>query len=186
MLPMKLLYFYTDSDQDAKTFLITVQAFAEKFSLDLEAIVAPEDERLEKYSVSSLPTTIFLLNDEEVGRVLGVNVKRLREVYEPVLSKKSLFDKLNALITSNALMIFIKGSPEAPRCGFTRQLLDLFRQYNITDYGHFDILSDESVRQGLKELSNWPTYPQIYLDGELLGGLDIVREQLTREGKLKT
>ena len=83
-------------------------------------------------------------------------------------------------------MIFIKGSPEAPKCGFTRQLLDLFRQYNIADFGYFDILSDESVRQGLKELSNWPTYPQIYLDGELMGGLDIVREKLTREGKLKT
>ena len=62
--------------------------------------------------------------------------------------KKDLFDKLNALITSNPLMIFIKGNPESPRCGFTRQLLDLFCQYKIIDYRYFDILSDESVRQG--------------------------------------
>ena len=194
MHPIKLLYFYADSDQQARTFLITVEAFAEKYDLEMTAVTTSRNDFFEKYSVSFLPTTVFLRAEHEVGRVVGTDIKKLRETYEGMLNQKSLTDRLNALITSSSLMIFIKGSPEAPKCGFTRQLLDLFRQYKVADFGYFDILSDESVRQGnrgwlsflgLKELSSWPTYPQIYLDGELIGGLDIVRENLTRDGKLK-
>ncbi|VDM28496.1 unnamed protein product [Toxocara canis] len=75
-------------------------------------------------------------------------------------------------------MIFIKGTPEEPKCGFTRRALELLRSVNA-DFSSFDILSDEQVRQGLKEYSNWPTYPQIYLDGELIGGLDVFSEEMT-------
>ena len=58
--------------------------------------------------------------------------------------------------------------------GFSRQIIELLNGLG-TDYDTFDILEDEEVRQGLKEYSNWPTYPQLYLDGELIGGLDVVR-----------
>jgi glutaredoxin-related protein len=61
--------------------------------------------------------------------------------------------------------------------GFSRQIVDLLRQNNV-DFWTFDILCDEEVRQGLKEYSDWPTYPQLYLDGELLGGLDVIREEM--------
>lgn len=67
------------------------------------------------------------------------------------------------------------GSPDAPRCGFSRKVveaLDAIQQ----EYGYFDILGDEAVRQGLKAYSNWPTYPQLYVHGELLGGCDIIME----------
>lgn len=61
--------------------------------------------------------------------------------------------------------------------GFSKKLIERLNALNA-DYQTFDILSDENVRQGLKEFSNWPTYPQVYLDGELVGGLDIVVESL--------
>jgi len=80
-------------------------------------------------------------------------------------------------------MIFIKGMPTEPKCGFSRTLVDLLSQQKIT-YDSFDILTDESVRQGLKEFSNWPTFPQVYVRGELIGGLDIVKE-LVASGELK-
>lgn len=64
-----------------------------------------------------------------------------------------------------------------PKCGFSRQIVQMLNELNV-DYWTFDILSDEEVRQGLKEYSDWPTYPQIYLDGELLGGLDVIREEV--------
>uniref|UniRef100_A0A0M3J652 Glutaredoxin-3 (inferred by orthology to a human protein) n=1 Tax=Anisakis simplex TaxID=6269 RepID=A0A0M3J652_ANISI len=86
--------------------------------------------------------------------------------------------RLASLINQSRLMIFIKGEPDAPKCGFTRQLLELLKDLKA-DFSSFDILSDESVRQGLKEYSKWPTYPQIYLDGELLGGLDVFREEIS-------
>jgi Grx4 family monothiol glutaredoxin len=86
-----------------------------------------------------------------------------------------LEQRLDRLIRSTEVMIFMKGTPDQPRCGFSRQVVEIFQQETIP-FGSFDILSDESVRQGLKVYSDWPTYPQIYVHGELIGGLDILKE----------
>lgn len=80
-------------------------------------------------------------------------------------------------------MLFMKGSPQEPRCGFSRQIIQILKDHNV-QYSSFDILSDEEVRQGLKTYSNWPTYPQVYVSGELIGGLDIVKE-LVESGELE-
>ena len=69
----------------------------------------------------------------------------------------------------------MKGDPVAPKCGFSRQTVDMLNSLNA-EYATFDILNDDEVRQGLKTFSNWPTYPQLYIDGELIGGLDILKE----------
>ena len=69
----------------------------------------------------------------------------------------------------------MKGDPAAPKCGFSRQTIELLQSLNA-EFGTFDILSDDEVRQGLKTYSSWPTYPQLYIDGELIGGLDILKE----------
>ena len=74
-------------------------------------------------------------------------------------------------------MLFMKGTPSAPQCGFSRQLVSILRE-NSVRYGFFNILADEEVRQALKEYADWPTYPQLWMGGELVGGLDIVREEL--------
>ena len=76
----------------------------------------------------------------------------------------------------------MKGDPETPRCGFSRQAVALLQEAKV-QFTTFDILKDEEVRQGLKTFSNWPTYPQLYGDGKLLGGLDIMKE-LHEEGEL--
>lgn len=68
--------------------------------------------------------------------------------------------------------------------GFSRQIVELLNGLNA-EYWTFDILSDDEVRQGLKVYSDWPTYPQLYLDGELLGGLDVVREELQNPDFMK-
>lgn len=87
----------------------------------------------------------------------------------------SLEDRLKALVQRSKVMLFMKGLPSQPRCGFSRQICELLTQENV-EFDAFDILSDEEVRQGLKTYSDWPTYPQLYVDGELVGGLDIVKE----------
>lgn len=74
------------------------------------------------------------------------------------------------------------GNPDGPRCGFSRQAVALLREAGV-EFTHFDILGDDAVRQGLKKFSNWPTYPQLYVDGNLVGGLDIMKE-LHEEGEL--
>lgn len=83
--------------------------------------------------------------------------------------------RLKQLISKEPVMLFMKGSPGAEKCGFSRTITGLLKDNNVR-YGFFDILGDEEVRQGLKEYSKWPTYPQVYSNGELIGGLDILKE----------
>ena len=89
---------------------------------------------------------------------------------------------LKALVNRDPLMIFMKGNPDEPRCGFSRTLVGILNETGLK-YDTFDILSNEDVRQGLKKFSNWPTYPQVYVKGELVGGLDIIKE-LNESGDL--
>lgn len=91
-------------------------------------------------------------------------------------SKEELFKKLEGLVKAAPVMLFMKGTPSAPQCGFSRQLVGNLRERTIR-YGFFNILADDEVRQGLKEYADWPTFPQLWVDGELVGGLDIVKEE---------
>ncbi|RDL38236.1 Thioredoxin-like protein [Venustampulla echinocandica] len=94
--------------------------------------------------------------------------------------KEELHKRLTTLVKAAPVMLFMKGTPSAPQCGFSKQLVALLRE-NSVKYGFFNILADDDVRQGLKEFSDWPTFPQLYVDGELVGGLDIVKEELSNE-----
>lgn len=92
-------------------------------------------------------------------------------------TQQSMHDRLTQLTTAAPVMLFMKGTPSAPQCGFSRQLVGILREHSVR-YGFFNILADEDVRQGLKEFADWPTFPQLWMSGELVGGLDIVREEL--------
>jgi len=70
----------------------------------------------------------------------------------------------------------MKGSPSAPQCGFSRQTVELLTEANISFFKFDILLSDDDARQGLKAYSDWPTYPQLYVNRELVGGLDIMKE----------
>lgn len=95
----------------------------------------------------------------------------------------SMDDKLKQLINRHRIMLFMKGIPSSPKCGFSRQIVDILDSYSLS-YDAFNILEDEEVRQGLKVYSDWPTYPQLYVDGDLVGGLDIV-EEMVESGDLE-
>ena len=85
-------------------------------------------------------------------------------------------------------VFFFAGDRTTPKCGFSRQLMEILADTTVSgkalEFSTFDILSDEEVRQGLKTFSNWPTYPQVYAKGELVGGLDIIKE-LKEGGELE-
>ncbi|MCH8842391.1 MAG: Grx4 family monothiol glutaredoxin [SAR324 cluster bacterium] len=76
-------------------------------------------------------------------------------------------------VENNKVLIYMKGSPEAPQCGFSAATIDVFNQLGVP-YATRDVLQDPEIRQGVKEFSNWPTVPQIYVDGKFIGGSDIV------------
>ncbi|KAL6045952.1 Glutaredoxin 3 [Balamuthia mandrillaris] len=90
-------------------------------------------------------------------------------------STTTLNERLEKLVNKEPVMLFMKGTPEEPRCGFSRKMVSIIDEAKVK-YGSFDILSDNEVREGLKAYSNWPTYPQLYVQGKLIGGLDIVTE----------
>lgn len=97
---------------------------------------------------------------------------------------ETMENRLNQLINTSPVMLFMKGAPDAPKCGFSSKVVNALQEEGV-EFGSFDILTDEEVRQGLKAYSNWPTFPQLYYKGELIGGCDIVLE-LRNSGELKT
>ncbi|PWN41273.1 glutaredoxin [Ceraceosorus guamensis] len=92
-------------------------------------------------------------------------------------SDEELASRCKGLMEREKVMLFMKGNPDQPRCGFSQKTVALLRQEGVR-FGSFDILQDEAVRQGLKKLNDWPTFPQIVVNGELIGGLDILKEQI--------
>ena len=123
------------------------------------------------------------MKDEQASLQNGLGLSDADMAAAPSEAPKSLDDRLKELINSNRVMLFMKGLPSSPRCGFSRQIVALLESEGVS-YGSFDILTDEEVRQGLKTYSDWPTFPQLYVGGELIGGLDIV-EEMKEDGTLK-
>mmetsp|Transcript_14981 Transcript_14981/g.26234 ORF Transcript_14981/g.26234 Transcript_14981/m.26234 type:complete len:391 (-) Transcript_14981:3992-5164(-) len=108
--------------------------------------------------------------------------KTLSQGVEKVTPAKKKVD-LKALVNRAPIMLFMKGSPGSPACGFSSKIVNILKNGGF-QFDSFDILGDDAVRQGLKKFSNWPTYPQLYCNGQLIGGLDIV-EELAAEGELE-
>lgn len=77
----------------------------------------------------------------------------------------------------------MKGVPEQPMCGFSNAVVQIFRMHGVTNYDAHNVLADENMRQGIKEFSNWPTIPQIFIGGEFVGGCDILL-QMHKNGEL--
>lgn len=86
------------------------------------------------------------------------------------------------LVSENKVVLFMKGSPQQPLCGFSANAAGILSGYD-KDFAHFDVISDPDVRQGIKDFSTWPTLPQIYIHGEFVGGSDILA-QLHESGEL--
>jgi len=95
-----------------------------------------------------------------------------------------LSDKIKKDINENRIMLYMKGTKEMPMCGFSSTVVNILNLYNI-DYETTNVLEDVNIRHELSKLSNWPTIPQLFHNGELIGGCDIV-EELAQSGELKT
>jgi monothiol glutaredoxin len=84
-------------------------------------------------------------------------------------------DRIAADIAANPVILFMKGTPDFPMCGFSAAVVQVLKNMNVPFKG-VNVLEDDEIRQGIKEFSNWPTIPQLYVQGEFVGGCDIVRE----------
>lgn len=95
----------------------------------------------------------------------------------------SIHEQIQQEIDNNRVVVFIKGTSEQPMCGFSARVIQILTHLNVP-FKDINILTDEALRQGIKDFSNWPTIPQIYIDGEFIGGCDIFTEMFT-DGELK-
>ena len=86
--------------------------------------------------------------------------------------------------TKDNVVLYMKGNPMFPQCGFSSTVVQILQHLNIT-FESYDVLQDENLRQGIKEYSNWPTIPQLYVNGEFVGGCDILKEMF-ESGELQT
>lgn len=84
-------------------------------------------------------------------------------------------ERIEALVNGNDVVLFMKGSPLFPQCGFSSRAVAILDHLNV-EYASVDVLQDQEIRQGIKEYSDWPTIPQLYVKGEFLGGSDIMME----------
>ena len=92
-------------------------------------------------------------------------------------------ERIRKVIEENSVMLFMKGSPDFPQCGFSGRVVQILEACDA-EFGSADVLTDPELREGIKAYSNWPTIPQLYIQGELIGGSDIVME-MHENGELK-
>ena len=87
-------------------------------------------------------------------------------------------------VTGNPVVLYMKGTPQMPQCGFSAMAVQVLQACGVTQFASVNVLADPEIRQGIKEYANWPTIPQLYVNGEFVGGSDILRE-MYQSGELQ-
>jgi Grx4 family monothiol glutaredoxin len=183
-----------------------VQELAKKYEsvlvlgIDADALY----EVAESFEIKAVPTCILLRGHTLLDRIEGADAKKLTDavakhaataaralshsdavpavgsIIEPADVEETL-EQLEArcrrLMNQDRVVLFMKGSPATPKCKFSRATVEELSKLNI-QYAHFDILTDSKVREQMKVINSWPTFPQIIVNGELIGGLDILRQEI--------
>lgn len=195
-----LLFFWADWHEPCKQMVSVVAELAKDKKNIVYVQIEAENftDITEQYPVESVPTFVVTKGGKVVETLEGASAPKLVQLVgrhnaaavKPSLEQKSdeekqkeLNTRLGQLVRAAPVMLFMKGSPDAPQCGFSKTITGMLKEENVK-FGYFDILTDDTVRQGLKAYSNWKTYPQVYVKGELVGGLDVVKEMIA-EGELK-
>src|SRR5690242_18770379 len=85
-------------------------------------------------------------------------------------------EKIRQQVTGNPVVLYMKGTPPMPQCGFSQLAVQVLNACGVSQFQSYNVLADAEIRQGIKEFANWPTIPQLYVNGEFVGGSDIMRE----------
>ncbi|KAJ3934039.1 MAG: thioredoxin [Lentinula lateritia] len=203
---VSVLNFWAEWAEPCKQMNAVTVELANKYPsvlfLQIEAEV--QSDISESFDIESVPSLILLRGHTLLQRISGADAPALttavakfasspsinplsrtdlppakasNAVIEVADPSEDLESRMTRLMNQSKVVLFMKGSPDAPRCGFSRRMTGLLRDQKV-DFTHFDILSDEGVRQGLKKRNDWPTFPQLIINGEFVGGLDIVQEMV--------
>ncbi|OCH89591.1 glutaredoxin [Obba rivulosa] len=209
---VSLINFWAPWAEPCKQMNEVVLELAKKYPqlLVLQVEAETQSDISESFEIEAVPSFIILRGHTLLGRISGADAPALTNAiatharttssvtplsstdrspaappnnYDMGESPEQLNERLKGLMNKDKVVLFMKGSPDQPRCGFSRKLVGLLRDQGV-QFSTFDILTDESVRAGLKVLNNWPTFPQLIINGEFVGGLDVVQEMVD-SGELK-
>lgn len=183
-----LLYFWAPWSDVCKDMDGVIDAIEIEYKGRVRVVRVEAEKALglsDRFGVEAVPLCVLVVDGVVKERVQGMDPLELQEKMGRVFSGgMSLDERLDGLVKKEPVMLFMKGSPDAPKCGFSQKAVQALRESGCRDFGYFDILEDHEVRQGLKEKSRWPTYPQLYVNGALVGGCDIILE-MHGDGSLK-
>lgn len=195
LLKYKTIIFYKEDCQFPKSFIQHIEPPYTIINLSVDKSV--ETLLTKTFLIQKLPC--MFINGQiiyENNKNITLSLETLKDTYkeiECIVNSITTLDNIDTKqVSSRALniineclrhsnFIFIKGTPDRPECGFTRQVIEILRKLGLVsgrDYGYFNIFEDEDVRQTLKQVNRWPTFPQIYLGGEFVGGLDVLKEMV--------
>ncbi|KZS88108.1 glutaredoxin [Sistotremastrum niveocremeum HHB9708] len=210
---VSLLNFWAPWAEPCKQMNEVVKELANKYEKVLVLQIEAESlaDITESFEVEAVPTFVLLRGHTLLTRISGADAAALANAlaihahappkalsqtnekasvgtngtYAPPVSEtpEELNARLKKLMNQSKVMLFMKGTPDHPQCGFSRKSVAILRDHKV-EFDSFNILTDESVRQGLKVLNNWPTFPQLIINGELAGGLDILKE-MAESGELQ-
>ncbi|KAG1842503.1 thioredoxin-like protein [Suillus subalutaceus] len=196
---ISLIYFWTSWAEPCVQMNQVVEGLAKAYPKLLALRVEAEEQAdiTDSFDINSVPTCLVIQGHALLARIEGGDATQLKETITKHLGNKSaapqsttsqppapplsseteeqLEARMRNIMNQSAVVLFMKGEPDTPRCGFSRTAVALLREKKVA-FTHFDILSDESVRQGLKKVNDWPTFPQFMVKGEFVGGLDVVKE----------
>lgn len=196
-----VLLFWASWHEPSKSQLDVINKLSNDYN-NIQFISIDVDEtsdvvELYENNIQSVPTYLVIRNNHILDTIEGIktvdllnSINKYSKIQDNIINNninnndKPIEQRLHSLINLSPVMLFMKGNPDNPRCGFSRQMIDILKQNNIK-FNYFDILSDQTVRDELKKYSNWPTYPQLYSCGKLVGGLDVVKE-LIAEGEFSS
>lgn len=194
-----VLYFYTPWTAFRTSMSAEMAALASQYPVTvppsisfvgINAKALPTSAK--EYGVSTAPCVVCLRSEQILESIKGSNIARIHGALDrhagitanriptsldvvsvPTELSAALVVRLSGLVKMAPVMLFMKGTRETPLCRFSRRMVKLLQDHSI-EYGFFNILADEDVRNGLKQFGEWPTFPQLWVDGELIGGLEIV------------
>lgn len=193
---VSLINFWAPWAEPCKQMNEVVTELAKKYPrvLVLQVEAEEQEEISASFEVESVPTVLLLRGHTLLEKIVGADATRLTStIAKHVSGAPSLStslpppgreeseaqpeERIRQIMKKSKVVLFMKGSPDNPRCGFSRKAVGLLTEQKVT-FTHFDILEDEAVRQGLKKINDWPTYPQFIVDGTFVGGLDVVTEMV--------
>eukprot|EP00088_Acartia_fossae_P011850 TRINITY_DN16039_c0_g1_i3.p1 TRINITY_DN16039_c0_g1~~TRINITY_DN16039_c0_g1_i3.p1 ORF type:complete len:176 (-),score=33.53 TRINITY_DN16039_c0_g1_i3:95-622(-) len=134
--------------------------------------------------MTSVLTSRITINSLQTKDPLSnkINIETQQPRYLSSEAPRDVQKEIGDLVAKNKVVIFMKGVPEAPQCGFSNAVVQILRMHAVT-YDAHNVLVDEELRQGIKDFSSWPTIPQVYIEGEFIGGCDILL-QMHQTGEL--